>query len=193
MSADDRSSFALLTACSNRRRFGCVSAQFQIGKNEPDQLFVDVVAAEMRIAARGEHFEDSFAQLENGNVERAAAEVVNRDGALLAFLQAVRERCRSRFVDDAQDVESGNAAGIFRGLTLRIVEVGGDRDDGVDDLFAQCRFGIRFSSRRMNAEICGRRVFAAEDLQANDVFAVGRNIEGKQRQDRRGHRRCLCP
>ena len=45
--------------------------------------------------------------------------------------QAVGESCGGRLVDEAQDIQPGDAAGIFRGLALRVVEVGGDGDDGV--------------------------------------------------------------
>ena len=45
--------------------------------------------------------------------------------------ETVRERCRGRLIDQAQDIQPGDAAGIFCGLPLRVVEVGGDGDDGV--------------------------------------------------------------
>jgi len=38
------------------------------------------------------------------------------------------------FVDDTKNLEAGNGTGILGGLTLGVVEVGGDTDDGVDDL-----------------------------------------------------------
>ena len=83
----------------------------------------------MGVAVGGDNFEDSVVQLENRDVEGAAAKVVDGDDAVLFFVEAVGERRRGGFVHQAQDFETGNAAGIFRGLTLRVVEVGGNGDD----------------------------------------------------------------
>ncbi len=157
------------------------------------RCFVDIVAAEMRIAAGGEHFEDSFAQFEDGNVERSAAEIVNRDGALLLLVQAIRQRSGGRFIDDAQHIEAGNAAGIFGGLALRIIEICGNGDDRVDDFFAQCRFRILFQFAENERGKFGRRVVAAENLQSDDVFAVAAKHRREAAEDLRGHLQCLCP
>ena len=88
------------------------------------QQVVDVVAAQMRVAAGGDDFEDAFVQLEDRDVERAAAEVVDGDDAVLAWLvQAVGEGGGCGLVDQAQDFEAGDAAGILGRLPLRVVEV----------------------------------------------------------------------
>src|SRR5690606_15558217 len=46
-----------------------------------------------------------------------------------------------RLVDDALDVETGDAAGILGRLTLRVVEVGGHRDHGFRDRFTEVVLG----------------------------------------------------
>ena len=71
---------------------------------------VEVVAAEERVARGREHLEHVAGQVEQRAVERAAAEVVDGDALLRGASQAVRERRRRRLVDDAQDVEPGDAA-----------------------------------------------------------------------------------
>jgi hypothetical protein len=40
-------------------------------------------------------------------------------------------------VANTEDGETGDGAGVLGGLTLGIVEVGGDGDDGVDDLVSE--------------------------------------------------------
>ena len=69
---------------------------------------VEVLAAEERVAVGGEHLELALAvdvgDLDDRDVERAAAEVVHRDLAVAARLvEAVGERGRRRLVDDALD------------------------------------------------------------------------------------------
>ena len=57
------------------------------------QEIVDIVAAEMRVAVGGEDLVDvAFAggdQLQDGNIERAAAEIVDGHVAALFFVQAI--------------------------------------------------------------------------------------------------------
>ena len=100
-----------------------------IVQGDGDEQVVDVVAAEMRVAVGGDDFEDSVMQFQNGDVESAAAEIVDGDNAVLLFVEAVGERCGGRFVDQAQHFEAGDAARVFCGLALRVVEVGGNGDD----------------------------------------------------------------
>ena len=70
--------------------------------------------------------------------------IVDRDLLVLLLVQTVSERGRRRFVDDAQDFQAGDAAGIFGGLALRIVEIGRHGDDRLGDFLAQAHFGVGF-------------------------------------------------
>ena len=67
----------------------------------------------MGVAVGGDDFEDAVVQLEDRNVEGAAAEVVNRDDAVLLLVEAVGERGGGGLVDEAKDFESGDASGVF--------------------------------------------------------------------------------
>ena len=102
---------------------------------------VEVLAAEEGVAGGGDDLEHAVADLEDRDVERAAAEVVDRDLALDVAAEAVGERRRGRLVDDADDVEAGDPAGVLGGLALAVVEVGRDRDDGLGDLLAEVLLG----------------------------------------------------
>ena len=57
------------------------------------------------------------------------------------LVETVGERGRGRLVDDAQHFEAGDLAGVLGGLTLRVVEIGGNGDDGLLDLLAE--MGLR--------------------------------------------------
>jgi hypothetical protein len=88
----------------------------------------------MRVAVGGFHFHHAVAHFEDRDVERAAAEIVDRDGFVLLLVETVGQRGRRRLVDDALDVQTGDLAGVFGGLALGVVEVGRNRDYGFGDL-----------------------------------------------------------
>ena len=106
-----------------------------------DDPIVDVVAAQVRVAVGRLDLDDALADLEHGDVEGAAAEVVDGDRFVLLLVEPVRQRGRGRFVDDPLDVEVGDPAGVFGRLPLRVVEVRRHRDDRVGDLLAEVRLG----------------------------------------------------
>ncbi len=108
---------------------------------------VEVLAAEVRVAAGRLDAEHAVLDLEDRDVEGAAAEIVDGDHLALGLVEAVRERRRGRLVEDALDVEPGDAPGVLGGLALRVVEVGGHRDHRLGDRLAQVGLGDLASSR----------------------------------------------
>ena len=134
--ADESASLASITA----RRSVCTASpiwdrssphsDLDVFERDAQQPVIDIVAAQVRVAVGGEHFEDAFLQLENRDVERAAAEIVDRDDAFFALVESVGERGGGGLVDQAQNFQPGDAAGVARGLALGVVEVGGDGDHG---------------------------------------------------------------
>jgi hypothetical protein len=95
------------------------------------------------VARGGADLDDAVADLEQRDVERAAAEVEDQDGLFLAALvEAVGQRGRGGLVDDAQHVEAGDLAGLLGGLTLGVVEVRRDGDDRVGDVLAEVALGV---------------------------------------------------
>src|SRR5690242_12680600 len=89
----------------------------------PDKHFVDVVAAKVRIAVRGFNFDNAFADLENRNIESAAAEVENGYDLVFFLIEAIRQRRRRRLVDNSQDLKSRDLAGVLGCLALSVIKV----------------------------------------------------------------------
>ena len=133
---------------------------------------VDVVAAEVGVAAGGDDFEDALVELEDGDVEGAAAEVVDGDDAVAIFVEAVGERGGGGFVDEAEDVEAGDAAGVFGGLTLRVVEVSGDGDDGACDFGAEEALGVALELEQDVGGDFRRREGEAADVELEDFAGL---------------------
>ena len=136
-----------------------------------DDGLVEVVAAQVGVAVRGLHLEDAVAQLEDGDVEGAAAQVEDQDGLLVFFVEAVGQRGRGRLVDDALDFQTGDDAGVLGGLPLGVVEVGRDGDDRLGDLGAQEGFSVALEFLQDLRRDLRRGVLPVFDLHAH--VAVG--------------------
>ena len=106
-----------------------------------DYALIEIVAAKVRVAVRRLHFKHAIAQFQDRNIERTAAQIVNRDALFLAFLvESVGERRGGRLIDDSLDLQTGNLARILGRLTLRIIEVSGNRYDRLGDRMAEITF-----------------------------------------------------
>ncbi len=105
-------------------------------------LLIPVIATEMGIAIRGFHFDHAFAHFKDGYVKRTTAKVKDEDGFIFLFIEAVCQSGGCRLVDDAQNFETGNAACIFGGLALAVIEIRRDSDDCLSNRLSQIRFGI---------------------------------------------------
>jgi hypothetical protein len=109
-----------------------------------DERIVNIITAEPGIAIRGDDLEHTLVKLEDRNIERAPAQVVNGDLRFASQLvEAVGERCRGRFVYDALHGEARELARDFRGVALRVVEIRGYGDDCARNLPVHGAFGIR--------------------------------------------------
>ncbi len=102
-----------------------------------DQAHVEVFTTEEGVAVGRLHLEHAVTDLEDRDVEGAAAEVVHGDRAGLRLVKTIGERCSGRLVDDAQHFEAGDLAGVLGGLTLCVVEISRNGDDGLLDLLAE--------------------------------------------------------
>ncbi len=131
----------LLEALKGELVLGQVDALLllELGREILDEPHVEVLAAEEGVAVGRLHLEHAVADLEDRDVERAAAEVVDGDRAGLLLVEAVGERRRGRLVDDAQHFEAGDLAGVLGRLTLGVVEIGGNGDDRLGDRAAEMR------------------------------------------------------
>ncbi len=105
---------------------------------EFDHAHVEIFSAQERVAVGGHDFKLVFAvdfgDVDDGDVERAATQVINSDLAIAFLLVHAEGQCSSsRFVDDALDIKACDAAGILGGLALRVIEVGRHGNDSFSD------------------------------------------------------------
>jgi len=145
-----------------------------------DQPHVEIFAAEEGVAVGRLHLEHAVADLENRNVEGAAAEVVDRDHAGLALVEPVGERCRRRLVDDAQHFETGDLAGVLGGLALGVVEIGRNGDDRLLDLAAEIGLRGLFHLLQNEGGNLRRRIGLALDLDPGVAVAGTDDLVGNE-------------
>ena len=102
-----------------------------------DDPLVEVVAAEVAVAAGRAHLDHAVADVEQRDVEGAAAEVEDQHGLLALLVEPVGERGRGRLVDDPQHLEPGDLPGVLGRLALGVVEVRGHGDDRLGHALAE--------------------------------------------------------
>ena len=171
-----------LEALERHRILGEVDAlvALELADDPVDDALVEVVAAQVRVAVGRLHLELARAfdvvQLEHRDVVRAAAQVEHGDLLVLLLVETVGECGGRRLVDDAQDVEAGDLAGVLRRLPLRVVEVGGDGDDRLRDRVAEVVLRRLLHLLKDHRRDLGGRVALALDLDGGDVVRAGRRL-----------------
>src|SRR5579884_3100859 len=123
------------------------------------EKIVNVITAQMGIAAGGKHLEDAAFQLEDRNVKCSAAQIVNRDDAFLPLVEPVGQSRSGGFIHQPEYVQAGDPAGVFGCLPLSVVEIRRDRND-------------RFGDRNAEASLCIPPE-PAQDVRGN--FRRGKN------------------
>jgi hypothetical protein len=142
----DSSHLAFSAASLRRWQRHLVLAQVDLlcsrakSRHQPvDDAAVEVLAAEERVARGRQHLEDAVGDLEDRDVERAAAEVVHRDAACRwLFAVAVGQRGGGGLVDDADDVEAGDRPASLVAWRWASLKYAGTVITALVDLLAQC-------------------------------------------------------
>ena len=143
-----------------------------------DHAVVEVVAAEVRVAAGREHLEDVLPDLEDRDVEGAAAEVVHRDALGEPAAEAVRERRRGGLVQEAQHLEARDAPGVLGRLALVVVEVGRHGDHGLRDRLPDPRLGHELHLLQHHRRDFGQREQLVPDADAHAVTGAVHDLVG---------------
>ena len=135
-------SFSLCMAILSPERsmpFSCLE-----GGNHPiHDALIEVVAAQAVVAGGCKHFLHAVAHLDDGDIERTAAEVIHHDLLLVALVDAIGQSRGRRLVDDTLYIQARDLAGVLGRLALCVGEVCRDGDNSGADGFAQIGFCVR--------------------------------------------------
>lgn len=98
-----------------------------------DETVVEVLTSQVGITSSGLDFEDTFFDGKEGNIESSTTKIEDEDVSLTLNLlvETVSNSSRGGLVDDSENVQTSDQASILGGLSLGVVEVGWDGDDGV--------------------------------------------------------------
>ena len=133
--------------------------------DEIHDALVEVIAAEVVVAARRQHFDNALANFDDGYVKRAAAKVVDHDFLRCAVVQPVGEGGAGRLVDDAADVQTRNAPRVLCRLTLNIPEIRRDGNHRVGDGLAEVTFRVLLQlAENHGADFLRRVAFPGDGL-----------------------------
>ena len=90
----------------------------------------------MGIAVGCKNLNHALTDLNDGNIKGTAAQVVYHNSLLFFIVKSIGQGCRRRLVDNTLYIQTGDLTGILGGLTLSVVKVSGNRDNGLRYLFA---------------------------------------------------------
>src|SRR5580704_2851687 len=94
----------------------------EFGDEPLDDALIEIVTAKVSVAIGRLDLNDALADFEDGNIESAAAKVVDGDRLVLLFVEAVGQRGRSGLVDDSFHIKPGDLARVLCCLALRVVK-----------------------------------------------------------------------
>ena len=99
-----------------------------------DETVIEVLTTKMGVTSCGFYFEDAFLDGEKRNIKCSTARIEDEDVLLacdVLLIKAIGNNGSSRLIDDTKDIKTSNLTSILSCLTLSIVEVSRDSDDGV--------------------------------------------------------------
>jgi len=104
-----------------------------------DEDIVKVFSTQVSVAISCLDFKDAVFDCKEGHVKGATTEVEDQyvSFSLVLLVETVCNGSSCWLVDDPLHVEACDGSSIFSCLSLRVVEVGWDGDDGVLNLFSE--------------------------------------------------------
>ena len=127
------------------------------------QQDVHVVAAQLADALAADLLKDAVMDAQDGDIERAAAEVIDQDGLLFLGVEAVADGRGRRFVDQRQHLQSGSPGAELGRMARQPFRVGRHGHDRLLDRFVEPLFGVLLEqAEEHHGDLLGPEVLADE-------------------------------
>merc|ERR1719187_1504419 len=101
---------------------------------------VKVLPSEMGVTVGCDNFKDSIIDGKKRHIEGSSTKVKDEDILPLLLVHTIGNGSSSGFIDDTHNLHSSDDSGILGGLSLSVVEVGGDSHHGMGHLLAEVGF-----------------------------------------------------
>ncbi len=148
------------------------------------QQSIEIVAAELGVAARRQHLKHALLQAQQREIEGAAAKIVDGIETFGGAIQPVGQSRRCRFVDKAQHFQPGGACSIASRRTGGIVEIGRHRDHRTTDFPIQRHFGAALAGAQDVGRNLDRRQLPTGDVEADHVLLAAAFDDGERQNAR---------
>jgi hypothetical protein len=106
-----------------------------------DEGNIEVLTTKVGVTVGRLDLKDTILDLENGDIESTTTKIVDGYNVVGGLVETVSKGGGGGLVDDTENVKTSNHTSILGGLTLGVVEVSGDGDDGVLDVLAHVGLG----------------------------------------------------
>jgi len=100
------------------------------------ETVIEILTTQVSVSTSGLYLEDTTLDGKEGHIECATTQVEDEDVllSLSGFVQTVGNSSGCGLVDDTEDVQTRDGTGILGGLTLAVIEIGGDSDHSLGDV-----------------------------------------------------------
>src|SRR5581483_6238078 len=123
-------------------------------------------------------------QVENRDIECAAAKVINSYRTVLFLIEAICKRSGCQLVHKPQDLEPRDTSSILDRLSLYVVKVGGNGDHGFAYRGAEVAFRVAFELPQDERGDLRRRESLITELDAENLakMKIIRQTKGEEAQ-----------
>src|SRR4030042_2478761 len=96
---------------------------FELIRQIVDDSLVKVIPSKMGIPIGRFDLEDTFPQLEDGDIKSPPPQIEDCNLFILLFFETIGEGSGGWFIDDSNDIQTCYSPCILRGLTLPIIKI----------------------------------------------------------------------
>ena len=117
---------------------------FETVTKEVDNNVIKILATKVGVAVSGFNLENAIAKFKDRNIESTTTKVEDDDLFFILFLKPIGKGSCSWFVNNTFYFKSSNFSSILSRLTLGVIKVGRNGDDGFCYFFTEKSFSISF-------------------------------------------------
>mmetsp|Transcript_113992 Transcript_113992/g.157989 ORF Transcript_113992/g.157989 Transcript_113992/m.157989 type:complete len:497 (+) Transcript_113992:667-2157(+) len=121
------------------------------------EFHIEIFTTESSITVSGLNLKDTTADFEDRDIEGTTTEIVNGNDLTVSLIKTESEGSGSRLVDDSLNIKVGNLTSILGSLSLGIVEISRDGNNGFLNSFTHVSFsGLLHLNESESTNLLGR-------------------------------------